>query len=348
MSEWKWTPAAKLCVEGKGWEDTKGHFHRLPGRAEGMVRGEIWNLSRLTTGITICLQTDATQLRVRWPLGDACLSANHTPIYAYSGLDLYSKAPSGQWLWAGLTNEIVGVQAECTMNFWGPLDAKSHEFCIYLPLFNSVERIEVGVPPRAVIRGVPSRIEKPIAYYGTSIVHGAGASRPGMSHVAILGRRLDYPVLNLGFSGNAIMEPEVADLLAELDPAVYVLDALPNMDAKRVSEFAEGFVRRIRSARHDTPIVLVEDRTYPAAWLTPQVNRDNLTRRHAFKEVYGNLLSEEVAGLHYIEGDGLLGTDNDGTNDGSHCNDLGASRMADRLEPVLRRILSGGTSGTVY
>lgn len=210
---------------------------------------------------------------------------------------------------------------------------------MYLPLYNSVESLELGVPEGAAISTVAPRTEKPIAYYGTSIVHGAGVSRPGMAHVSILGRRLDYPMLNLGFSGSAIMEPEVAGLLAELDPAAYVLDSLPNMGAEAVTERAESFIRTLRTARPDTPIVLVEDRTYPAAWLTPQAEALNTTRRAAFKQVYAKLLAEDAGPLHYIEGDGLLGLDNDGTNDGSHANDLGASRMADALEPVLRRIL---------
>ena len=57
----------------------------------------------------------------------------------------------------------------------------------------------------------------------------------GMPHAAILGRRLNRPVINLGFSGNGRMEKEVGDFLCELDPAVYVLDCLPNMVAKEVA-----------------------------------------------------------------------------------------------------------------
>jgi lysophospholipase L1-like esterase len=341
MCDWKWTNAEELCVEGKGWRDTRAFFDRLPARAEGVVRDVIWGLSRKTTGITVGFQTDATDIRARWTLGEDALSANHTPLYAYSGLDLYAKTPAGAWHWVGLARDIAGRSAESPLNFWGPLDGELHEFRVYLPLYNSVENLEFGIPEGAAISTVAPRAEKPVAYYGTSIVHGAGASRPGMTHVSILGRRLNYPILNLGFSGNAIMEPEVAVLLAELDPAAYVLDSLPNMGAGPIAERAGSFIRTLRTARPDTPIVLVEDRTYPAAWLTPQVEAENATRRAAFKQVYAKLLAEEAGPLHYIEGDGLLGMDNDGTNDGSHANDLGASRMADALVPVLRRILGG-------
>ena len=68
------------------------------------------------------------------------------------------------------------------------------------------------------------RQEKPILFYGTSIMQGACASRPGLAIPAILGRRLKRPTINLGFSGNGIMEPEIASLLAEQDPCVFVID----------------------------------------------------------------------------------------------------------------------------
>jgi lysophospholipase L1-like esterase len=344
MSEWFWTDAETLCVEGKGFRDTKGFYHRLPARAEGKVREARWDLSKKTTGITVRFQTNAREIRARWTLGSEPLWAPHTPLFAYSGLDLYAKTRDGRWHWAGMARDITGLHAECSLTDWGVLDGETHEYRLYLPLYNSVEKLEIGIPPGSSIRSTLTRPEKPVVYYGTSIVHGAGVSRPGMSHVALLGRRLDYPVWNLGFSGNAIMEPEVAELIAELDPAAYILDSLPNMGAAAVTERAEAFVSTLRAAHPDTPIILVEDRTYPAGWLAPKLAEENVTRRAAFKQVYAKLLAAEAASgrpcrLFYLEGDGLLGVDNDGTNDGSHCNDLGSARMVDALEPVLRRVL---------
>jgi hypothetical protein len=53
-----------------------------------------------------------------------------------------------------------------------------------------------------------------------------------------VGRLLDREVLNLGFSGNCRMQPEVAALLVELKPAALVVDCLPNMDAPTVTQRA--------------------------------------------------------------------------------------------------------------
>src|SRR5258705_7674130 len=131
------------------------------------------------------------------------------------------------------------------------------ESLLHLPLYNGVSSVEIGLPKTATLARTTDRPKdraRPILFYGTSITQGGCASRPGMVHTAILGRRHDRPIINLGFSGNGKMEPELADLLAELDPAVYVLDCLPNMTAEEVEQRVEPFVRTLRKAHPTTPI----------------------------------------------------------------------------------------------
>lgn len=73
--------------------------------------------------------------------------------------------------------------------------------------------VEVGIPKGSILAKGPVRPpekQKPVVFYGTSITQGGCASRPGMVHTALLGRRLDRPVINLGFSGNGKMDPELA------------------------------------------------------------------------------------------------------------------------------------------
>ncbi|MBF0246226.1 MAG: hypothetical protein HQL31_13320, partial [Planctomycetes bacterium] len=170
---------------------------------------------------------------------------------------------------------------------------------------------------------------------GTSICQGMGVSRAGMTHLAQLGRRLDYPFINLGFSGSATMELAVAELLAELDPVLFIIDTLPNMDSALVAERAEPFLRRLAALRPGVPILLVEDRSYPIGWLSPFMAELNSSRREVLRQIYGRLLAGGLGPLRYLSGEGLLGLDGDGTHDGSHPNDLGAKCMADALEPAI-------------
>jgi len=135
------------------------------------------------------------------------------------------------------------------------------------------------------------------------------------------------------------MEPELADLLAELDPAVYVLDCLPNMLGREVAERVVPFVRRLRAAHPETPIVLVEDRTYANAFLLPEKQARHEQSRRALREAWRQLRKEGVKHLYYMPGDSLIGGDGEGTVDGSHPTDLGFMRQADAFIKTLRPLL---------
>ncbi|MCB1206714.1 MAG: SGNH/GDSL hydrolase family protein [Verrucomicrobiae bacterium] len=331
-----WHDVADWGVEGQGWapEDLKARYDRLPAKAEGVVRPPVWSLSRHSAGLLCRFNTDATTLMVRHTVGSDNVAMPHMPATGVSGVDLYA-LDGGKWKWVEVSRP---KSAETTHTVTG-LDPGMRTWMAYLPLYNSTVKIEIGVPKGAVFQRIAPRKEKPVVFYGTSITHGASASRPGMPHPAILGRRLNKPVINLGFSGNGKMEPEVGALLTEIDAAVYVIDCLPNMVEAEVAERAEPLIRQLREARPDTPIVMVEDRTYANTWIMKAKRERHAGSRSAFVRAYDSLVKSGVKGLYYVEGEALLGDDTDGTTDGSHPNDLGFMRQADVLEPVLRKAL---------
>jgi hypothetical protein len=164
-----------------------------------------------------------------------------------------------------------------------------------------------------------------------------------MVHTAILGRQFGYPVINLGFSGNGRMEPEMADLFAELDPSIYVLDCLPNMNGQTVAECVAPFIAKLREVHPETPILLVEDRTYSDAFLVQSRRQRNMENRQELQKIYSRLKSEGVKHLYYLPGDRLLEDERDNlaTVDGSHPTDLGFMRQADAFYEVLKPILTG-------
>ena len=176
-------------------------------------------------------------------------------------------------------------------------------------------------------------------FYGTSITQGGCASRPGMAYPAILGRWLDMPTINLGFSGNGRMDPPLTDLLAELDVAAYVIDCCPNMTPELVAERTEPLVNGLRAAHPDTPIVLVENIEYQAAAALPNARAGYTAKSQALRAAYERLTDAGVEGLHYVEGEPLFGNDGEATVDGTHATDLGFMRMAEGLLSVLQGIL---------
>ncbi len=336
-AKWQWYDASQLDIEGKGWTDTKGPFDRLPARAESKVRGPVWNLSRSSAGLCVRFVTDSPTIVARWTLTSANLEMPHMPSTGMSGLDLYIYF-DGRWRWlangrpAAATNESILASN---------LPTGLHEYLLYLPLYNGTKSLAIGIDPQMGLFKPAPRSAKPVCVYGTSIDQGGCASRPGMAHVAILGRRLDRPTMNFGFSGNGQMEPELADLLAELDPAVYVLDALHNMSDQMVAERIEPCVLKLRAAHPDTPILLVEASPYQSGEVIPD-RQAGLDKKNAILlATYRRMVSQGVRGLYYLTDDHLLGDDGEATVDGVHATDLGFQRMADAWEPVLRQILRG-------
>jgi len=339
-----WYDLRELEIEGKGWEDTAHFYDRLPARARALVREAVWDLSLRSAGLCARFVTDATAIKVRWTLRMERLGSEHMPASGVSGLDLYVRDERGGWGWLAQarpsqypTNERALVDG---------LPSGWHEFLLYLPLYNGVESVAIGLPPGASLAKAsprPAGHRRPIVFYGTSITQGGVASRPGMAYTAILGRRLDRPVINLGFSGNGPMELEIGRLMGELEAAVFVIDCLPNMDPAQVKDRALPFVRLLRQARPDTPIVLVENITYQGSRYVQERRERSRAKNVELESAFRELAAGGARALFYIPGAGLLGDDDEATVDGTHPSDLGFMRMADAMEPVLRQAVAAAS-----
>lgn len=341
-----WHDARELTIEGKGWTNTFKFYDRLPKSAKGIVRGAVWSLSQDSAGMAVRFITDSPEISARWVLRRSELAMAHMPASGVSGLDLYTKE-DGKWHWVGagrptkVTNEVLLVRG---------LERKSREYMMYLPLYNGVQSLEIGVAPKSVCMRDP-RVsvkgrwqfeiveQKPIVFYGTSILQGGCASRPGMAYPAIVGRWLDWPTINLGFSGNAWSEPELAELLAQLDPQVYVLDPLPNMTEEKVRERMEPFVKTLRAAHAKTPIILVEHVEYSDGPYVETRRERYVKDNAALKIAFENLKRDGVRNIYYLSAKDLLGSDGEATVDGTHPTDLGFYRMAEKVTPVLKKVL---------
>jgi len=334
-----WTEIRTLNVEGRGWNDTKDFFDRLPAKAEKMVRAPVWTLSHQSAGMLVRFVTGATRIHARWALTSPNLAMPHMAATGVSGIDLYVRTPEAKWRWLAVGQPTSQTNA---VELVSGLPPGQREYLLYLPLYNGTKFVELGIPQGESIQKAdewgPGH-RKPIVFYGTSILQGACASRPGMAYCALLGRHLNWPTINLGFSGNGKMELDLAELLAELDPAVYVLDCLPNMTVENTRERVEPFVRRLRQTHPDTPIVLVEDRIFANAFMWPAVKKYHEDQHRELHAAFERLKESKVEALYYVKGDHLFGDDGEATVDGCHPSDVGFMRQADVLVPVLKPLL---------
>lgn len=345
VPELVWHDVTQWGVEGRAWVDQKRirYFDRLPAAAEVGTRRILdfykafsaWDLSRCSAGMMVRFRTDATAIHARYHLFKPELAMFHMPATGVSGLDLYARDESGKWRYVQ-TNK-PGAQ-DVKGEIISGLAPGGREYALYLPLYNGVDNLEIGVPVGASFEGLSPR-PMPIIFYGTSITQGGVASRPGMAHVAILGRRLDRPVLNLGFSGCGHMDAVVGEFLVQVEAAVYVIECTGNMQPEMVRANCIPLVKQLRAARPNTPIVLVEDRGFPNAWVVPAKAKYNRENNAALRECFEALQKEQVRALYYVWGANLYGTDSEGSADNAHANDLGFMRMADAMEPVLKEAL---------
>jgi len=336
----KWINATDLSLEGKGWKDSETPYNRLPARFKSVVRSPVWALSTHSAGIYVRFTASNTSfINAKWKLKSNAYLPHMSPV-GVNGLDLYVKL-NGKWQWAGIAKpHRSDLENEVSVKGGIPVKGK-YEYMLYLPLYTGVTDLQLGFSPNAQIERAQESVKKPIVFYGTSITHGCSASRPGMAYPSIIGRRLDFPVVNLGFSGNGTMDSEFGGILSEITASAYVIDCLPNMGSMSETEIKNrtlDLVKTIRSKHAETPIILMEDRSYTYANFTDQPVANH--RRTGLKAAYEELQKNNINKLTYIEGKDLIGTDNEATVDGSHPTDLGLFRYAEILEPVLRKVLS--------
>ena len=138
----------------------------------------LWNLSRNSAGMAIRFRSNSTRIALKWEnLFNNHM--NHMTDVGIKGLDLYC--------WEGTVSgdlSIVHVLMEKQIKL--PLSPicspKEREYMLYLPLYDGLVSLSIGVDSLSSIDqpqiNYPIR-EKPIVFYGTSILQGGCASRPG-------------------------------------------------------------------------------------------------------------------------------------------------------------------------
>lgn len=354
-----WNPAQHEfpVIDGQAWpKDVKNPYDRLPAQVEKSVREPVWNLSHNAAGLLIRFKASTDQVVVRYTVtGRHALP--HMPATGVSGVDLYALTSDGDWRWC-TGKYAFNDTLEYRFTNLEPNDQyhqKGREYRLYLPLYNSVKWLKIGVPKGTSFTPLPTRIEKPVVVYGTSIAQGACASRPGMAWTAILGRKLDRPIINLGFSGNGRLEKEIVQLLPDIDAKLYVLDCLPNLVAtvgiapEEIKSRIIESVKTLRQKRPTTPILLVEHAGYTDGSLNATRRKLYTDANELLRQAFAQLKTEGINQI-YVLPKTAINLDMDDMVDGTHPTDLGMQHYADAYEKSIRTILNepvGAYSTTV-
>jgi len=322
-----WYDGKMFTLEGKGWENTNAYYDRLPAKAEGKVTKDVWDLSHHSAGLSLHFTTNSNFVKIRWVLLKHEGSTNMPPT-SVSGIDVYAKKENGKFIYLNTGKPRADINT-VTVQL-----VPAKEYIINLPLYNGIKSIKVGIPEDKHISKTEidkKRLEKAIVFYGTSITQGGCASRPGMAFTTIVGRNLDVPIINLGFSGSGKMEIEMEELLAELNPSVYILDCIWNMNIEMIEERVAPFVLKLRESKPNTPIVLAEDCHY--------MDVSPTKKGKVLRTIYKKLVADGVEQLYFLSNKGMLGTDGEATVDRIHPSDLGMVRMSIVFTDFLRKFI---------
>ena len=330
-----------FLIEGTAIADSlkESPYDRLPISYKEKVREPVWDLSKASAGITVRFHSNSTSINLKWTvLND--LDMPHMASTGIKGIDLYTKY-NNKWRYVTTAGALVGLKTYQNKSI--PADSINEyeliknmspdfrEYKLFLPLYDGVTKLEVGIDSTASIEKASPNPVKPIVFYGTSITQGGCASRPGMAHTNIISRKLDVDCINYGFSGNGRMETPIVELISEIDARFYVIECLQNMDSERVSERVKPLVDIIRTKHPHTPIVLVENMMYTTAFLDHTEETRLIQENAALKNEYDKIIKSGIPNIFYIKDNKDFLLDNEGTVDGVHLTDLGFLRYADYL-----------------
>ena len=291
----------------------------------------VYSLAKHTSGGVIRFRTDSPYITIRARIIQRVKTMGHMPATGSSGFDLmvdkdtYVKTVNPQHYKTEIPDPVEEV---LTKN----APKGMHDYTLYLPLYNGVSSVEIGVAPKAKFeKPTPHKVKKPIVFYGSSITHGACASRTSLPYTALVCRDVDAPMINLGFSGNAKGEPKMAELIASLDMSVFVYDYDYNAPTPaHLAKTHEPFFKMIRKAHPNLPIVMLS-----------RVSNASDERANIVKQTYENAKKAGDKNVWFIDGRDLFKDLPYAilTVDNCHPNDTGFYLMYKNVMPAIKEAL---------
>ena len=327
-------PDGRLVVSGLAWfaEDSPV-LRRLPARLKETFRPAVWGLAQHPSGGRIRFRTDSLTAGIVAQSPDTSVMYHITSV-GQNGFDLYA---DGEYLGSAAPDGQGRIVKTWTVG----RERKMRDVTLYLPLYKGVVVKEVVLEPKAKVEAPsPFALPKPVVYYGSSITQGGCASNPGLSCQAIVSRWLNVDFVNLGFSGNGLGEPALAQAIAEIDASCYVLDYWGNPGPEAYRDTLPPFVDVLRKRHPAVPVLVVGPFYFPAESVGGGVAEAQARKREIAREFVEKRRRDGDASISYVDGLEMLSRDQAfGLVDGVHANSLGFWFNAKGLEPHLRRAL---------
>lgn len=309
-----------------------GLYRRMPGAVAATVNNGVYVQSTNTAGGRVRFCTDSPYIAIHAEMPPFYLMS-HFAMTGSSCFDLYVRKPDG-------SHRFVGAyvrQPEDKAGYDGilrPQGSGMREYTIDFPTYADVSALYIGLSETAEVRPAPKyTIENPVVFYGSSITQGACATRPGSTYDSILSRQFDFDYINLGFSGSAQGEQEMAAYIAGLPMSCFVMDYDYNAPSpEHLAHTHEPFYRTIRQAHPELPILMLSRPVY-------YQDENAVQRLNVIRKTYENAKAAGDQNAYLIESSALMALAEDGgLVDNVHPNDLGFASMAKAVAEVMKEI----------
>jgi len=323
-----------LDMRGLPWyAENAPDLWRLPKRAQATTPQGAWNRALVPSGGRIRLSCNTSCLSIRARM----VAERNRPCFfdAYVGTELAGSA-------------VISGTETVDLTLIEKTDHSMKDITIYLPNTHHVRVDAIGVAADTQFRSPSSfALKRPLVCYGSSVLQGTGASRGAMTYPALLARQLNLDYVNLGFGGSGRAEPQVVSLVSEIDACGFLFDLGKSYGAQPIEVYAK-MLDMIRASHPEVPIIVVtpiysqRERTEPE-YLDKSEKLRVLMRQAAQERIQAGDQRTFV-----VEGLDLCGeADWDAFHDPTHPNDEGNRRMAERLAPLVEKVVLGRTSSAV-
>ena len=214
--------------------------------------------------------------------------------------------------------------------------AKKRDVIVWLPILTDYKNLYIGLQKGSSLGKFSGyKYKTPVVFYGSSITMGVGASSPLNTYPALISRVYNTDFVNLGFSGNAKGEPEIAEYIASLEMSAFVYDYDHNAPTvEHLEATHEKFFKIIREKQPNLPIIMMSRPNLPD-------NLDTAKRYNVIMKTFTNAKKAGDNNVWLINGGNIF----DGvyrdccTHENCHPNDLGYMKMAEAVSALLKEHL---------
>ena len=330
----KFVDATELGIHGYTKQTDKSPYYRFdhtPYEFNKTIVGH----SKHSSGLYVVFKTNSSQISATWENTPRRLGDNMSGILQL-GLDLYIKV-DGKWKFAAVGRVSTLTQKNRrTKPIIKNLPEGEKECLLYLPVWCELRELLIGVDENATIEGLPTPFRHKVIVHGSSITHGASASRPAMAYPALLSRNLGIDCVNFGFSGMCKMQPQFLEFLKTCEADAFVFDAFSNPSEKQIKERLNNFVEELVKAHPGKPLIFIQSPIDQDSDFDTKKYAARMSLTKTAAEMM-KVLAKKHKDVYFLAVPNVLGTDS--TIDNSHPTDLGFHRFVTTYQPMIAKIL---------